>query len=152
MKFRIFPLGILLIAIYDLLSLLTFGLAVLIPSPKELWMWIVLIIMLIALPFLSSWCMILYSLDLIVIDDNGIEKYHFGKLKKRISWDDIVTASIYSNNWFQGWIYISDQNIKYNSLTSLFMMYDKKSICFKYSDVVIRELNEHLNNKIILSN
>lgn len=148
MKFRVFPVGIVFIIFYNILSLVALGLVIFTPSVKETWLWVLSTLMFIVLPLILSIYILSFSLDLIIINDEGIKKYHYGKLKKTIRWNEIVTSNIYPPNGYQGWIYISDCKVNYNFLSSAFMMFDSKSICMKYTLKIVGELNKYLNNKI----
>lgn len=148
MKFRVFPVGLIFIIIYDILSLLTFGFIIIVPSEKEMWLWILSSIMFMILPITISIYVLSFSLDIIIIDSEGVKKYHYGKLKKTLNWNEIITANVYPKNEYQGWIYLSNYEVEYNLISSTFMMFDKKSICMKFSKKILLELNKYLSNKI----
>ena len=148
MKFRVFPVGLIYVSIYDLLSLFTIVFIISVPSEKDAWLWILSSIMFVLLPAVFSIYILSFSLDLIIIDSNGVKKYHYGKQKKCMSWNEIITFGIYPKNELQGWIFLSNKEVEYNTISSTFMMFDKNSICMKYSEKILNELNKYLNNKI----
>ena len=84
-----------------------------------------------------------------MIDDSGVKKYHFGKLKKTIAWDKIVTAKVCPNNEMQGTIVLSDFEVNYNFFSGDLMYFDKKSICLKYSKEAALEIEKHLGRKLM---
>lgn len=151
MKFRVLPTGIIYITIYDLLSFIALGFVIIVPSEKEVWLWIMSAIMFVFLPIVVSIYILSFSLDVIKIDENGVKKYHFGKLKKKFEWNEILTSNVYPNNELYGWVYLSNHKIEYNFLSSTFMMFDKRSICIKYTEKVVLELNKYLIKKIIIN-
>ncbi len=147
MKFRVFPIGLVFMVIFDLVASFVLGLIIFAPSEKEIWLWIMASIMFIMFPVVFSVYILSFSLDTVVIDENGVKKYHYGKLKKNILWSEIITFKLYPNNDNQGWIYLSNYVVEYNYFTSTFMMFDKKSICIKASDKILTELNKYLNDR-----
>lgn len=114
MKCRVFPLGVFYVVAIDFLALLCLGFEILLPSKMEIWLWIISSIMFVLFPILFSIYILSFSLDIIVIDAEGIKKYHYGKIKKQLSWNEIVTFKIYPKNDNQGWIYLSNYAVDYN--------------------------------------
>lgn len=82
MKFRVFPIGLVYMVLVDLVALFALGLVIFPPSKKEIWLWIMASIMFIMFPVVFSVYILSFSLDTVVIDENGVKKYHYGKLKK----------------------------------------------------------------------
>ena len=149
MKFRVFPFGAFAIVLLDIVSLACLCLVIFSPSPTKPWMWIVFSIMFIALPIILSVHMFSFSLDIITVDASGVKKEHFGKLKKTLTWEKVVTATVYPKNESQGWIILSDFAVSYNFFTLDFMFFDKKSICIKYSKEVALEIEKYLGKKLM---
>ena len=73
MKFRVFPVGLIYVSIYDLLSLFTIVFIISVPSEKDAWLWILSSIMFVLLPAVFSIYILSFSLDLIIIDSNGVK-------------------------------------------------------------------------------
>lgn len=148
MRFRVSPFFA-FIGFFCPLFCLPFGFLIIsVPSEKEPWMIAVIVIMLFILPILVGFHFLYFSLDLIVITDEAIERYHFGRLKKRILWNDVKTAFVTPKNESIGWIYISDTDFKYNYWTADFSFYGKKIIFMKYNKLAFDEINKHLIRKI----
>lgn len=148
MNYRVFPIGIIIMLVYDLLALVSLCLVIFTPSPKDALLWFVSSFFFILLPFIFSIYILSFSLDVIIIDEECIKKIHYGKLKKIIKWEDVVTSKTYSEYGCRTWIYISNYDVSYNFFTSSLMMLDNRSICIKYTPKVVIELNRHLINKI----
>lgn len=148
MKCRIFPLGVFYVFIYDMLALLCLGFVVFLPSQKESWLLTFSLIMFVVFPLIFTIYILSFSLDTVIIDSNGIKRLHYGKMKKELLWSEIITFKLYPKNDNQGWIYISNHTVEYNFFTSTFMMFDKKTICLKSSDKIIKELKKYLKDTI----
>ncbi len=150
MKFRVFPVGIVFIIFYNILSLVALGLVIFTPSVKETWLWVLSTLMFIVLPLILSIYILSFSLDLIIINDEGIKKYHYGKLKKTIRWNEIKTLSCTDKNLFNGWCYISNECKNYNYHTITKMRLDRSVIYFHLSEKAIKALSIYCPNKDII--
>ncbi|MDE6584148.1 MAG: hypothetical protein K2K15_01975, partial [Anaeroplasmataceae bacterium] len=54
----------------------------------------------------------------IIIDEEGIARYRFGKRIRMFRWEEIKTIGRTSEDYFTGWVYVSDEERKYDNKTS----------------------------------
>lgn len=148
MKFRSFPFLGFVIIFFDIISLMAWGLIIFPPSPVDWWIWVIMSIIIGVIPVVAS-IYAMYFFDIIEIDESEIKKYHFGKLKKTIKWENLVTIKVYPNAELNGMIILSDFDVSYNRFTVEFKIFDKRCICIKYSKEVAEELEKYLPCKLI---
>ena len=90
--------------------------------------------------------------NIIVFDDRGVSRVRFGKIIRHFDWEEIQTISATSDDSFSGWLYISNEIKKFNSLTSTKMQLDKHVIYLHLSEKAITALRmfvpEHLKVKV----
>lgn len=101
----------------------------------DLIFWLLISVFAIILPI----ALLVYSIftmsNVIEFDETGVRRIRFGRVIRNFSWEKVKTVSCTVNNSFSGWVYISEQEKKYDGgiLSVGKMRLDKEVIYFHMS-------------------
>ena len=107
--------------------------------------WMLMICM-VAIPMiLLIWCIFTMS-NVIEFDETGIRRIRFGRIIRNYSWEKVRTVSCTANDSWTGWVYISEQEKKYdNGFFSIGKMrLDRQVIYFHMSQKAQEALRKYV--------
>src|SRR5690554_4869383 len=102
------------------------------------------VIMLVMLPLMLLINIINMMWPTIIIDDEGIKKYLFGKLRRHILWEEVKSVKLLGN--YKQWLFISKSELTTKSLTIARMK--KNNIYMYFKKDTLDDFREYIPEKI----
>ena len=109
------------------LDIMCWLILLLIPSQMNICLWLISGVVLGALPLSICVWTIMTMENFILFNEQGVSRIRFGKVIKHFNWDEVKSIASTEENSFSGWIYISNEIVKFNNLSITRMRLSKNA-------------------------
>lgn len=134
------------------LDIMCWLILLLIPSQMNICLWLISGVVLGALPLSICVWTIMTMENFILFNEQGVSRIRFGKVIKHFNWDEVKSIASTEENSFSGWIYISNEIVKFNNLSITRMRLSKNVIYLHMSKKAEEALRRYIPERFISDN